>query len=105
MIEERSLFWHFPVYLQAYAGKADDSHDPLFRTRPGSALRQGKWKFHEYFEEGRLELYDLEADPGERKNVASLYPEKTTELHQLMQAWRLELQAPIPAQLNPVFKK
>ena len=39
-IEERSLFWHFPVYLQAYAGKADDSHDPLFRTRPGSALRQ-----------------------------------------------------------------
>ena len=103
-IEERSLFWHFPVYLQAYAGKADDSHDPLFRTRPGSALRQGKWKFHEYFEEGRLELYDLDADPGERKNLASLYPEKTTELHQLMQAWRSELQAPVPTELNPKFK-
>ena len=103
-IEERSLFWHFPVYLQAYAGKADDSHDPLFRTRPGSALRQGKWKFHEYFEEGRLELYDLEADPGERKNLVSLYPQKTTELHQLMKAWRSELQAPIPTKLNPKFK-
>ena len=103
-IAERILFWHFPVYLQAYAGKADDSHDPLFRTRPGSALRQGKWKFHEYFEDGRLELYDLDADPGERKNVASLYPEKTTELHQVMQAWRGELQAPVPTELNPKFK-
>ena len=103
-ITARTLFWHFPVYLQAYAGKADDSHDPLFRTRPGSALRQGRWKFHQYFEDGRLELYDLDADPGERKNVASLFPEKTTELHQMMLAWRGELQAPIPTELNPKFK-
>jgi arylsulfatase A-like enzyme len=103
-ITARTLFWHFPVYLQAYTGKADDSHDPLFRTRPGSALRQGRWKFHQYFEDGRLELYDLDADPGERKNVASLFPEKTTELHQMMLAWRGELQAPIPTELNPKFK-
>ena len=52
----------------------------------------------------RLELYDLEADPGERKNLANLYPEKTTELHQLMHAWRSELQAPLPTELNPEFK-
>jgi len=69
-IPDRTLFWHFPVYLHKYAGAADQSHDPLFRTRPGSALRQGKWKLHEYFEDGRVELYDLEADIGERKQVA-----------------------------------
>jgi len=75
-IKERALFWHFPVYLQKYAGKADDSHDEFFRTRPGSAMRFGKWKFHEYFEDGRFELYDLEAETGERKNLAASMPEK-----------------------------
>ena len=42
-IPDRTLFWHFPIYLQAYAGIGDDSHDPLFRTRPGSAIISGKW--------------------------------------------------------------
>jgi arylsulfatase A-like enzyme len=102
-IPERTLFWHFPVYLQAYAGQADDAHDPLFRTRPGAVLRQGKWKFHEYFEDGRLELYDLANDPGERNNVALLNPEKTAELHQVMGEWRAELQAPVPSEPNPEY--
>lgn len=101
---ERALFWHFPIYLQAYAGKADDSHDPLFRTRPGSALRKGKWKFHEYFEEGDLELYDLNHDPGERHNVARLYPEKTAELHAEIKHWRETLQAPVPSEPNPEYQ-
>jgi arylsulfatase A-like enzyme len=102
-IDDRTLYWHFPIYLQAYAGVADDSHDPLFRTRPGSALRQGKWKLHEYFEEGRLELYDLETDTGERTNMASSHPEKTAELHALLKAWRVEMKAPIPTELNPKY--
>lgn len=102
-ISDRTLFWHFPVYLQKYAGKGDDSHDPLFRTRPGSALRQGKWKFHEYFEDGRLELYDLEADLGERNNLAASNPEKTKELHQLMLKWRTDLKATVPSKPNPAY--
>jgi arylsulfatase A-like enzyme len=102
-IPERTLFWYFPVYLQTYAGEADDSHDPLFRTRPGSALRQGKWKFHEYFEDGRLELYDLQADPGERENLASVYPEKAEELHESLRQWRKEMNAPVPTERNPAY--
>ncbi|VGO16351.1 Arylsulfatase [Pontiella desulfatans] len=101
---ERMLFWHFPVYLQAYSGVEDDSHDPLYRTRPGSALRFGKWKFHEYFEDGRIELYDLEADIGERNNLASLYPEKARELHAEMKRWRATMEAPVPTELNPKYK-
>lgn len=102
-IADRTLFWHFPVYLQKYAGKGDDSHDPLFRTRPGSALRQEKWKLHEYFEDGRLELYDLESDPGERTNIAASRPEKAVELHQLLRRWREELNAPVPTEKNPGY--
>lgn len=39
--EPVTQFWHFPIYLQAYDGRIDDARDPLFRTRPGSAMRQG----------------------------------------------------------------
>jgi len=33
-LPERTLFWHFPIYLQDYNSQADQSRDPLFRTRP-----------------------------------------------------------------------
>lgn len=102
-IPERTLFWHFPVYLQKYSGVDDESHDPLFRTRPGSSLRQGKWKLHEYFEDGRIELYDLEADVGERKNIAASHPEKVAELHRLLKEWRNETNAPEPTGPNPGY--
>ncbi|MDC2888774.1 sulfatase-like hydrolase/transferase [Psychrosphaera algicola] len=32
-LENRNLYWHFPIYLQAYNASADQSRDPLFRTR------------------------------------------------------------------------
>ena len=102
--EPRTLFWHFPIYLQKYAGIDDDSHDALFRTRPGSVLRKGKWKLHEYFENGDIELYDLESDVGERSNVAKKYPEKTAELYRELKQWQFDIKAPIPTELNPGYK-
>ncbi|MFG0254134.1 MAG: sulfatase [Rhodopirellula sp. JB053] len=102
-LPQRALFWHFPVYLQAYAGVIDDSHDPLFRTRPGSAMRLGKWKLHEYFEDGRIELYDLEADTGERQNLAASFPEKASQLHAMLTRWREQTGAPRPTRLNPEY--
>lgn len=50
-----------------------------------------------------MELYDLEKDVGERENVASLYPEKTAELHRLMKKWRTETHAPVPTESNPKY--
>ncbi|EMI53041.1 sulfatase family protein [Rhodopirellula sallentina SM41] len=102
-LPQRALYWHFPVYLQSYAGVGDDSHDPLFRTRPGSAMRLGKWKLHEYFEDGRIELYDLEAGTGERQNLAASFPEKASQLHAMLTQWREQLGAPRPTQPNPEY--
>lgn len=99
----RPLFWHFPIYLQKYGGVDDDAHDPLFRTRPGSAMRLGKWKLHEYFEDGRLELYDLDADIGERTNLAAKMPGKAKELHTILKAWRKATDAPVPTEPNPKY--
>lgn len=104
-LAKRSLFWHFPIYLQANARKADfETHDPWFRTRPGSIIRSGKWKLHEYFEDGRLELYDLESDIGETNNVAKDQPEVTAQLYADLKKWREQTKAPVPTELNPDFK-
>lgn len=99
-IPDRALFWHFPVYLEKYSGSGDDAHDEIFRTRPGSVVRMGRWKLHEYFEDGRLELYDLAADPGERENLAASRPAKAAELHEVLKQWRQDLDAPVPVKRN-----
>ena len=102
-IPNRALYWHFPVYLQAYSKEKDDGKDPLFRTRPGSAMRYGKWKLHHYFEDDDFELYDLSADAGERKNLAASMPEKLEELKKMLNKWRTDIKAPIPTEKNPDY--
>ncbi len=104
-LPERTLVWHFPIYLQAYDPGEDGGRDRLFRTRPGSIIRQGKWKLHEYFEDGGLELYNLEDDPGESHNLVAENVQKTKALHQHLKDWRKKMHAPVPTQLNPVYEK
>lgn len=101
-LKERPLFWHFPIYLQ---GGNIETRDPKFRTRPGSVVRLGDWKLHEYFEDNGLELYNLKDDIGEKNNLAEANPEKANELHTLLKNWRKETNAPVPSELNPDFGK
>jgi len=101
--KDRTLYWHFPVYLQNYAGEEDQSRDAKFRTRPGTVLRKGKWKLHEYFEDGALLLYDLEKDPGETHNLAAEKPKKLEALKADMYAWRKRTDSPVPTKLNPKY--
>ncbi len=76
IVEERALFWHFPIYLEAYLKEGDPTQDPLFRTRPGSAIRLGDWKLIQYFENNDLELYNLKEDISEINNLAETEPER-----------------------------
>ena len=103
-LTKRSLFWHFPIYLQAYLKNDSETHDPIFRTRPGSAVRSGDWKLHQYFEEGKLELYNLKNDPSEQINLAQKHTVKTKELLELLNGWRKATSAPVPTELNPDYK-
>ena len=97
----RSLFWHFPIYLH---GKADSGGvDTLFRQRPGSAIRKGEWKLLEYFENGNIELYNLKKDISEKHDVSKQFPQKTKELHNLLIGWRSFVNAPVPTRLNPKY--
>ncbi|AGA80538.1 sulfatase [Echinicola vietnamensis] len=100
---ERDLFWHFPIYLQAYKPLEDQARDPLFRTRPGSVIRSGDWKLHQYFEDGGLELYHLGEDLGEKHNVASEHPEVVKGLLDKLVRWRKKYDAPVPTEPNPSY--
>ena len=83
-----ALFWHFPGYLGAGPG--------AWRTTPVGAIRSGDWKLLEFFEDNRLELYNLRADLSQTNNLTSRSPDKTKELHAKLLAWRKELNAPMP---------
>lgn len=100
---KRDLFFHFPIYLQAYQKSEDDGRDPLFRTRPGSVIISGNWKLHHYFEDTVLELYNLETDLGETNNLAELHPEKVKELYEKLEDWRKNTRASIPTEKNPDY--
>ncbi|WP_321996601.1 sulfatase [Draconibacterium orientale] len=103
-LEERPLFWHFPIYLQAYVKNDTTTQDPLFRTRPGSAVRLGDWKLIQYFENNDLELYNLKDDISEKNNLAELKPDKANELLEILENWRIETNAPVPKTLNPEYQ-
>lgn len=103
-LPQRSLFWHFPAYLQSYGGKGPfEQRDPLFRSRPVGVIRHGDWKLMEFFESGELELYNLKQDIGESKNLANIHPEMTQKLHAMMKDWRQQTGAPVPTERNPEF--
>ncbi len=97
-LASRALFWHFPAYLEAYRGMPEP-----WRTTPAGAIRQGPYKLIEFFEDGRLELYNLHEDIGEQHDLAETMPDKAQELHALMRAWRTAVNAPVPSEPNPDY--
>ncbi len=102
---ERPLFWHFPIYLQAYKKEDNENRDLLFRTRPGSVVRYNNWKLHYYFENNEVELYDLVEDISERNNLAQSNPTKTNEMLNYLKSWWKKTNAPIPESINPKYKE
>ncbi|WP_017446737.1 sulfatase [Gayadomonas joobiniege] len=102
-LPERALFWHFPIYLQAYNPAADQGQDPMFRTRPGSAMRFGDWKLIHYFETNEYELYNLHTDLSEHVNLATILPDKLAHMKNMLRQWQIQVGAPIPSDKNPDF--
>ncbi len=100
-LKERPLYWHFPIYLE---GGNRETQDPVFRTRPGSALRLGQWKLIQYFENNDIELYNLKEDLSEKNNLAQNNPGKVKELLGMLEKWRLDTNAPVPTELNPEYR-
>jgi arylsulfatase len=73
----------------AFTGRKLERSQPLFFMHEGNrAVRQGKWKLvSKYMDE--WELYDMDADRTEMRNLASANPAKVKELAAAYDAWAL----------------
>ncbi len=86
-LDRGPIFWHYPHY-----GNQGGT--------PGSSVRKGDYKLIEFFEDGRLELYNLRDDIGEDRDLAADDPQTRDRLHAQLKAWREKVEAKIP-QPNP----
>ncbi len=62
---------------------------------PACAIRKGDRKLIHFYE-GRTELYDLRADPGESNDLARVEPERAAQLLQELSDWLASIGARIP---------
>lgn len=88
-IAPRSLYWHYPHY---HPGGAT----------PYSAMLDGGWRLVEFFEDNRVELYNLNDDPTESRDLAATQVEKATTLRAKLKAWRESVGAQLPT-TNPDY--
>ncbi|QQL46432.1 arylsulfatase [Sulfuriroseicoccus oceanibius] len=68
----------------AWFANADKGAEVMLEEAAIVAIRQGKWKFIPAYANRAAELYDLDADPGEQKNLAGEQPQKVEELTALL---------------------
>jgi arylsulfatase A-like enzyme len=73
-ISRDAIYWHYPHY----------SNQGGF---PGGAIRMGDWKLIERFEDGRVQLYDVQMDIGEQQDLSAQYPQRVEQMQAKLHAW------------------
>ncbi|MEO6809809.1 MAG: sulfatase, partial [Isosphaeraceae bacterium] len=82
-LKRDALYWHYPHY---HPGGAT----------PYSAVREGDFRLVEFFEDDRVELYNLKNDLGETHDLAAKRPKKAAALRAKLHAWRKSVGAQMP---------
>jgi arylsulfatase A-like enzyme len=83
-VPARELFWHYPHY-----GNQGGT--------PGAAILMDGFKLIEFFEDGRVELYDLANDSSEIKDLADEMPERVEAMRSRLHEWQRAVDAKFPA--------
>ncbi len=83
-LERDALFFHYPHFAFHKA------------NRPGSAIRRGQYKLILRYDDQSVELFDLESDLGETKNLAAARPELARQLKARLERWLHETKANLP---------
>lgn len=82
-LERDALYWHYPHYHNGGA-------------TPHSAIRMGDWRLVHFYEDDRIELYNLAEDVGESRDLASELPARAAELRSRLESWRTAVAAQSP---------
>ena len=85
--DNRTLIWHYP-------NKWNNAKEVGINYF--SAIRKGQWKLVYSMRNGKKELYDLQNDIGETKDLSADNPEKTKELVNALGAQLKYWNAPMP---------
>jgi arylsulfatase A-like enzyme len=88
-VQRDTLYWHYPHY---HPGGAS----------PYGAIRADDYRLVESYEDGKVELYNLKEDVGERHDLAAAQPAKRDELLARLRAWRGSVAAQMPSP-NPAY--
>lgn len=83
-----ALFWHYPNYA-FHRG-----------NRLGAAIREGSLKLIQRFDDGSVELYDLDADIGEQQDLAVERSDDARRLQARLRAWLKDVGARMPERLD-----
>ncbi len=87
-LQRDAIYWHYPHYHS-------------LAMAPAGVIRQGRYKLIEWFErsidgietECALELYDLEQDISEQRDLAAEQPELVSRLYEKLNNWRVSVGA------------
>jgi arylsulfatase A-like enzyme len=105
--KNRSIFWHYPLYLQGtdynQVVNVYGTDKPYWRATPCSVIRKGDWKLIQFFETDSVELYNLKHDIGEENDLAKSNPDKAESMLAELEAWQKNTRAVIPTKLNPDY--
>ena len=85
----RALHWHYPHYGNQGG-------------EPSAIVQQGDWKLIQYFEDGRLELYNIVDDIGEQNDQFQNQPKLAQQMADQLQSWLQGVDATMPTS-NPNF--
>lgn len=89
-LKRDALFWHYPHY----------QHYQLGGTTPYGAIRAGDFKLIEFFDDMRVELYNIRQDISEQHDLTADMPARVKDLRARLHGWRKKVGAQMPTR-NP----
>ena len=102
-LADRSIFWHFPLYLPGGLIPIYSTDKIYWRAVPSSMIVKGKWKLIQFYEYGTIRLYNIEEDISEKTDLSTSQPEMAQALLEELKGWVSETGAPIPKTPNKSF--
>ena len=97
---KKPMFFHFPLYLGGEGLPSYRGKENYWRAVPLTVIMNDKWKLIKYYEFDKVELFNLENDISETKDLSAIDINKKTELLNQLNEWVEKINAPVPSIFN-----